>query len=78
MPGTEKQATSEDELGIGDRTNIAYATTSQNDVRQKTQAVIKSDWEKMGFKVEPVHIRETGKPIDNVNMYASFYKATRL
>jgi betaine lipid synthase len=35
-------------------------------------------FEKMGFKVEPVHIRETGKPIDNVNMYASFYKATRL
>lgn len=35
-------------------------------------------FEKMGFRVEPVHIRETGKPIDNVNMYASFYKATRL
>ncbi|CDS01335.1 hypothetical protein [Sporisorium scitamineum] len=35
-------------------------------------------FEKMGFKVEAVHIRETGKPIDNVNMYASFYKATRL
>ncbi|CCF54553.1 hypothetical protein NDA11_001352 [Ustilago hordei] len=35
-------------------------------------------FEKMGFKVEPVHLRETGKPIDNVNMYASFYKATRL
>ena len=35
-------------------------------------------FEKMGFRVEPVHIRETGKPIDNVNMYASFYRATRL
>ncbi|PWZ03152.1 hypothetical protein BCV70DRAFT_197391 [Testicularia cyperi] len=35
-------------------------------------------FEKMGFKVEAVHIRETGKPIDNVNMYASFYKATRI
>jgi peptide/nickel transport system substrate-binding protein len=31
--------------------NISYATT-QNDVRQKTQAVIKSDWEEMGFKVD--------------------------
>jgi P-type Na+/K+ transporter len=27
VPGTEKMATAEDELGIGDRTNIAYATT---------------------------------------------------
>jgi len=36
--------------------SIAYATTSQNDVRQKTQAVIKSDWEKMGFKVELLQI----------------------
>ncbi|KAL4400723.1 hypothetical protein ACI68E_002041 [Malassezia pachydermatis] len=35
-------------------------------------------FEKAGFKVAPVHIRETGKPIDNVNMYASFYKAVRL
>ena len=35
-------------------------------------------FEKMGFRVEPVHIRETGKPIDNVNMYASFYKGVRL
>ncbi|CBQ70562.1 related to Betaine lipid synthase [Sporisorium reilianum SRZ2] len=35
-------------------------------------------FEKMGFRVEAVHIRETGKPIDNVNMYASFYKATRV
>ena len=36
--------------------NITYATTSQNDVRQKTQAVIKGDWEKMGFKVELLQI----------------------
>lgn len=35
-------------------------------------------FEKMGFQVEPIHIRQTGKPIDNVNMYASFYKATRI
>lgn len=35
-------------------------------------------FELAGFKVAPVHIRETGKPIDNVNMYASFYKAVRL
>ncbi|KAN0060609.1 hypothetical protein ACQY0O_007267 [Thecaphora frezii] len=35
-------------------------------------------FEKMGFKVSPVHIRETGKPIDNVNMYASFYKAVKV
>lgn len=32
-------------------------------------------FEKAGFHVAPVHIRETGKPIDNVNMYASFYRA---
>ena len=32
-------------------------------------------FEKAGFQVLPVHIRETGKPIDNVNMYASFYRA---
>jgi peptide/nickel transport system substrate-binding protein len=36
--------------------NITYATTSQNDVRQKTQAVIKGDWEEMGFKVELLQI----------------------
>ncbi|PWN50116.1 hypothetical protein IE53DRAFT_110475 [Violaceomyces palustris] len=35
-------------------------------------------FEKMGFKVEAIHVRETGKSIDNVNMYASFYKAVRL
>lgn len=35
-------------------------------------------FEKMGFRVEAIHIRETGKPIDNVNMYASFYKGTRI
>lgn len=27
IPGTEKPATSEEQIGIGDRTNIAYATT---------------------------------------------------
>lgn len=35
-------------------------------------------FEAAGFQVGPVHIRETGKPIDNVNMYASFYRAIRL
>lgn len=35
-------------------------------------------FELAGFRVAPVHIRETGKPIDRVNMYASFYKAVRL
>lgn len=35
-------------------------------------------FELAGFRVAPIHIRETGKPIDNVNMYASFYKAVRL
>jgi betaine lipid synthase len=35
-------------------------------------------FEKMGFKVEAIHIRETGKSIDCVNMYASFYKAIRV
>jgi peptide/nickel transport system substrate-binding protein len=36
--------------------NLTYATTSQNEVRQKTQAVIKSDWEKMGCNVELLQI----------------------
>jgi Na+-exporting ATPase len=27
VPGTEKKATSEEQIGIGDRTNMAYATT---------------------------------------------------
>ena len=36
--------------------NLTYATTRQNEVRQKTQAVIKSDWEKLGFKVELLQI----------------------
>ena len=35
-------------------------------------------FEVMGFKVETVHTRETGKPIDRVNMYASFTRATKL
>ncbi|CAD6890376.1 unnamed protein product [Tilletia laevis] len=35
-------------------------------------------FEKAGFKVEAVHIRETGQPTDNVNMYASFYRATKI
>lgn len=35
-------------------------------------------FEKMGFHVEPIHIRETKQNIDNVGMYASFYKATKL
>jgi len=30
---------------------ISYATTAQNSVRQQTQAVIKSDWEKLGVEV---------------------------
>jgi peptide/nickel transport system substrate-binding protein len=34
---------------------LTYAT-SVNEVRQKTQAVIKSDWEKMGFAVELLQI----------------------
>lgn len=34
-------------------------------------------FERMGFVVEPVHIREEGKSIDRVNMYASFYKAVK-
>ncbi|WFD44619.1 hypothetical protein MPSI1_003287 [Malassezia psittaci] len=30
-----------------------------------------------GFRVSPVHIRESDQSIDNVNMYASFYRAVR-
>jgi peptide/nickel transport system substrate-binding protein len=36
--------------------NLSYATTSQNEVRQKTQAVIQSDWQKMGAKVQLLQI----------------------
>lgn len=35
-------------------------------------------FEAAGFRVAPIHLRETGRPIDNVNMYASFYRAVRL
>jgi peptide/nickel transport system substrate-binding protein len=35
--------------------NLTYAT-SVNEVRQKTQALIKSDWEKLGFQVELLQI----------------------
>jgi betaine lipid synthase len=35
-------------------------------------------FEKMGFAVEAIHVRQTEKNIDNVGMYASFYKATKL
>ncbi len=36
--------------------NLTFATTSQSEVRQNTQAVIKSDWEEMGFAVELLQI----------------------
>jgi peptide/nickel transport system substrate-binding protein len=35
--------------------NLTYAT-SVNEVRQKTQALIKSDWEKLGFQIELLQI----------------------
>ncbi|UZJ51198.1 hypothetical protein CBS101457_000518 [Exobasidium rhododendri] len=36
------------------------------------------NFEKFGFTVEVIHIRETGKSIDLVNFYASCWKATRM
>ena len=36
--------------------NLTYRHDVVNEVRQKTQAVIKSDWEKMGFQVELLQI----------------------
>lgn len=36
--------------------SITYATTAQNSVRQQTQAVIKSDWEKLGVEVRLLEI----------------------
>jgi peptide/nickel transport system substrate-binding protein len=39
--------------------SITFATTSQNEVRQKTQAVIKGDWEKMGFTVQLLEIESS-------------------
>lgn len=38
----------------------------------------KQRFEIMGFKTERLQVRETGKGIDTVNMYASFWRATRL
>ncbi|EIW71585.1 hypothetical protein TREMEDRAFT_67852 [Tremella mesenterica DSM 1558] len=35
-------------------------------------------FELAGFKVEPVDIRENGKAIDRVNMYASFWRAEKV
>jgi len=35
---------------------LTLATTSQNEVRQKTQAVIKSDWEKLGAEIQLLEI----------------------
>jgi betaine lipid synthase len=35
-------------------------------------------FEKAGFKVEPVDIRENGQAIDRVNMYASLWRAEKL
>ncbi|ORY34834.1 hypothetical protein BCR39DRAFT_476586 [Naematelia encephala] len=35
-------------------------------------------FEMAGFKVEPIDIRENGKAIDRVNMYASFWRAEKL
>ncbi|PWN29952.1 hypothetical protein BDZ90DRAFT_228998 [Jaminaea rosea] len=35
-------------------------------------------FEKMGFKTERLQVRESGKSIDRVNMYASHWKATRM
>jgi len=40
----------------GVQLKMKYATTSQNAVRQKTQQVIKQDWEKLGFQVELLQI----------------------
>lgn len=31
-----------------------------------------------GFRVEPIDIRQDGKAIDRVNMYASFWRAEKL
>ena len=35
-------------------------------------------FELAGFQVEPIDIREHGKAIDRVNMYASFWKAQKM
>lgn len=35
-------------------------------------------FELAGFRVEPIDIREDGKAIDRVNMYASFWRAEKL
>lgn len=35
-------------------------------------------FELAGFKVEPIDIRQDGKAIDRVNMYASFWRAEKV
>jgi peptide/nickel transport system substrate-binding protein len=35
---------------------LTLATTSQNEVRQKTQAVLKADWEKLGAQIQLLEI----------------------
>lgn len=35
-------------------------------------------FELLGFKTRPIHVRETGKPIDGVNMYASCWECRRV
>lgn len=41
-----------------------------------TRAQFVSRFELAGFDVKAISIREGGKAIDRVNMYASFYRAT--
>ena len=35
-------------------------------------------FELLGFQTRPIHVRETGKPIDGVNMYASCWECRRM
>ena len=66
-----------------DREVVELARVIKRDGQVFWRSAAKHPWytqrfEAAGFRVSPVHIRETGKPIDNVNMYASFYRAVRL
>lgn len=66
-----------------DREVVELARVIKHDGQVFWRSAAKYPWyvqrfEAAGFRVSPVHIRETGKPIDNVNMYASFYRAVRL
>ncbi|MCC6315801.1 MAG: peptide ABC transporter substrate-binding protein [Thermomicrobiales bacterium] len=56
---------------------LTYATTANDAVRQKVQAVVKRDWEKMGFEVQLLQIDPGAffdtSPGDDQNIYHMYW-----